>query len=226
MTIPDDQRKAWFEDRRGAIAGQPSPTSRAGRSATTITIKGDIYPVNIELVLRGSSRRRPREDEKQPALPARCTSRSCTGRQGHRRHLLAQGRLARERRRRRARPSTRCPRTPTRRRSPRRRTSSWPTSSRMMGNIKGLISAIGLCVATAILMLAANTMAMAVRERTTRGRRDARRSASQPGKVLGDHRRRIAGDRPRLARPRLRDGLSPLQPDGFRLPGLVWTPMS
>ena len=37
----------------------------------------------------------------------------------------------------------------------------------MMGNIKGLISAIGMCVGVVILMLAANTMAMAVRERTT-----------------------------------------------------------
>ena len=37
----------------------------------------------------------------------------------------------------------------------------------MMGNVKGLLKAFSLAVAAVILMLAANTMAMAVRERTT-----------------------------------------------------------
>jgi putative ABC transport system permease protein len=93
----------------------------------------------------------------------------------------------------------------------------------MMGNIKGLIGAIGLCVGVVILMLAANTMAMAVRERTTEVA-VMKAIGFSPGRILGI----IVGESLTIGLIALvlacAMGFLMYNVLDFRLPGL-WTPM-
>lgn len=51
--IPAEQIDAWKADRRGFIAGRALAEQQGWELGDTITIKGDIYPVDVELVLRG-----------------------------------------------------------------------------------------------------------------------------------------------------------------------------
>lgn len=51
--LPPEQIEAWKADRRGFIAGKALTEQQGWELGDTITIKGDIYPVDVELVLRG-----------------------------------------------------------------------------------------------------------------------------------------------------------------------------
>ena len=54
--IPAEQVEAWKADRRGFISGKALAEQQGWELGDTITIKGDIYPVDVELVLRGAGR--------------------------------------------------------------------------------------------------------------------------------------------------------------------------
>jgi len=94
----------------------------------------------------------------------------------------------------------------------------------MMGNVKALLRALGLVVATAILMVSANTMAMAVRERTTEVA-VMKAIGFQPGRILAV----VVSESVLIAIAAW--GLGCLMSfvlfnlTGARLPGL-WTPMA
>jgi len=63
VTIPEDQKKAWIEDRRGAITGKSLAAKQHWKIGDTISIKGDIYPVTLDLVLRGIFTANKSDDE-------------------------------------------------------------------------------------------------------------------------------------------------------------------
>lgn len=220
-TIPDDQRKAWFEDRRGAIAGKSLAQKQNWKIGDTITIKGDIYPVNIDLVLRGIFSAKTTDDENN-LLFHHMYVEELTGRKG----VVGTYWLKVDS------PENAAGVAAAIDKMTENSDAETLTETEnqfladfvsMMGNIKGLISAIGLCVGAVILMLAANTMAMAVRERTTEVA-VMKAIGFSPGKVLGV----IVGESLAIGVISLivacGMGFLLYNVMDFRLPGL-WTPM-
>jgi putative ABC transport system permease protein len=53
FTIPDDQLKAWQRDRQGAVVSEGLAQKYGWKVGDRITIVGDIYPVTLELYIRG-----------------------------------------------------------------------------------------------------------------------------------------------------------------------------
>ena len=53
MQIPDDQVKAWQRDRQGAIVDDTLARNYGWKLGDRIFLQGDIYPVNLELNVRG-----------------------------------------------------------------------------------------------------------------------------------------------------------------------------
>lgn len=53
MQMPDDQVKAWQRDRQGVIVDDTLAKKYGWKLGDRIFIQGDIYPVNLELIVRG-----------------------------------------------------------------------------------------------------------------------------------------------------------------------------
>jgi putative ABC transport system permease protein len=53
VKIPDDQKKAFQQERSACIAGRELMEKQGWRLGDRITIKGNIYPLNLEFTLRG-----------------------------------------------------------------------------------------------------------------------------------------------------------------------------
>jgi len=53
MTIPEDQKKAFQQERTACIAGRPLAEKYNWHLGERITLQGDIFPVTLELTLRG-----------------------------------------------------------------------------------------------------------------------------------------------------------------------------
>ena len=53
MTMPEDQKKAFLSERTACIAGRSLAEKYNWHPGERIAIKGDIFPVNLELTLRG-----------------------------------------------------------------------------------------------------------------------------------------------------------------------------
>ncbi len=53
MTIPEDQKKAFLQDRTACIAGKKLAERLNLKIGDRITFAGDIYPVNLDLTIRG-----------------------------------------------------------------------------------------------------------------------------------------------------------------------------
>ncbi len=52
-TVPEDQKQAWMQERRACIVGKDLVTRFGWHLGDRITLKGDIFPVDLELVIRG-----------------------------------------------------------------------------------------------------------------------------------------------------------------------------
>src|SRR5262245_24859295 len=221
-SMPAEQRAAWIEDRRGAIAGQTLAQKQGWKLGEQITIKGDIYPVDVELILKGIYTSKKKEDEEQ-LLFHHMYVEELTGRQGNVGTYWLRVDSAEN--------------APGVAKAIDKMTENSDAETltetenqffadfvSMMGNVKGLIRAIGLCVGAVILMLAANTMAMAVRERTTEVA-VMKAIGFSPGKILGA----IVGESLTIGLASLvlacAMGYVLYNLMGFRLPGL-WTPMA
>jgi putative ABC transport system permease protein len=53
LKIPEDQVKAWQRDRQGAIVSDSLAQKYGWKLGDRVVIHGDIYPVNLELYIRG-----------------------------------------------------------------------------------------------------------------------------------------------------------------------------
>jgi putative ABC transport system permease protein len=53
LKMPEDQIKAWQRDRQGAIVSDSLAKKYGWKLGDRIVIQGDIYPVNLELYIRG-----------------------------------------------------------------------------------------------------------------------------------------------------------------------------
>lgn len=54
MTCPEDQKKAWLEDRTGALVGQRLLARYGWKIGDRITIMGDIFPVDLTFTIRAT----------------------------------------------------------------------------------------------------------------------------------------------------------------------------
>jgi putative ABC transport system permease protein len=163
IQMPDDQLKAWQRDRQGVIVDDTLATKYGWKLGDRIYIQGDIYPVNLELYVRGIFHSSP--DNKSVYFNAKYVEEAVSffkGQAGTFSILVA---------------------------SPSDvskvasaiddmfRNSPQPTKAEsekafglefvaMMGNVKAFILGICLAVVFATLLVSANTMAMSIRERT------------------------------------------------------------
>ena len=221
-SIPDDQARAGREDRAGAIAGKTLIDQQQWKIGDKITIKGDIYPVDLEVNLRGVFTCENKDEEKA---------------------LFFQYKYLDELYGKRGRVGTYWEKVDAAESVPAVQkaidamfeNSDAETLTEtekqfsadfvsMMGNVKGLVKMISLAVAIAILMVSANTMAMAVRERTTEVA-VMKAIGFPPGRILGS----ILAESILIALAGW--GLSCVLSlllfnlTGFKLP-MLWTPMA
>jgi putative ABC transport system permease protein len=166
-SIPEDQLRAWQEDRTGVVAGRKAAERRGWQIGDRIPIKGVLHPVDLQLTLHGIYEG---DDETmiwfhweyldellQAEMGASIGNAGTIWIKGESRAVLPQimeevdGRFA---------------------------SSEYPTRTMsekafnqmfldMMGNVKAFIRNIGLAVVFTLVLVASNTMAMSIRERVT-----------------------------------------------------------
>jgi putative ABC transport system permease protein len=161
--MPDDQVKAWQRDRQGVIVDDTLAKKYGWKLGDRIVLQGDIYPVNLELNVRGIFHSTP--DNKSIYFNAKYVEEAVDffkGRAGTFSILTA---------------------TPADVSKVANmvddmfRNSPQPTKAEsekafglefvaMMGNVKAFILSICMAVVFATLLVSANTMAMSIRERT------------------------------------------------------------
>ena len=163
LDLPADQVTAWQRDRQGVIVDSALAKKYGWKIGDRIVLQGTIYPVNLELIIRGIYHANP--DNKSVYFNAKYVEESVDffkGRAGTFTILAASpgdvSKIA-------------SAVDDTFRNSPQ------PTKSEsekafglefvaMMGNVKAFILSICSAVVFATLLVSANTMAMTIRERT------------------------------------------------------------
>jgi len=163
MEMPEEQRTAWQRDRQGVIVDDTLAAKYGWKIGDRIVLQGTIYPVNLELNIRGIFHSNP--DNKSVYFNAKYVEEAVPffkGQAGTFSILAA---------------------TPadvskiTTEVDDLFRNSPQPTKSEsekafglefvaMMGNVKAFILSICSAVVFATLLVSANTMAMSIRERT------------------------------------------------------------
>lgn len=163
IQMPEDQIKAWQRDRQGVIVDDTLAQKYGWKLGDRMYIQGDIYPVNLELYVRGIFHSTP--DNKSVYFNSKYVEEAVPFFKGHAGtfSILADS------------PSDvskiASAIDDTFRNSPQ------PTKAEsekafglefvaMMGNVKAFILSICLAVVFATLLVSANTMAMSIRERT------------------------------------------------------------
>jgi putative ABC transport system permease protein len=163
VSMPADQIAAWQRDRQGVIVNDSLATKYGWKLGDRITLQGTIYPVNLELIVRGIYHTNP--DNKSVYFNAKYVEESVEffkGRAGTFSILAA---------------SPKDVSTIAGAVDDTFRNSPQPTKTEsekafglefvaMMGNVKAFILSICSAVVFATLLVSANTMAMSIRERT------------------------------------------------------------
>ena len=163
MQMPEDQAKAWQRDRQGVIVNDTLAAKYGWKLGDRIVLQGTIYPVNLELNVRGIFHSVP--DNKSVYFNSKYVEEAVPffkGQAGTFSILAASpsdvGKVA----------STvddmfRNSPQPTKTESEKAFQLSFVA---MMGNVKAFILSICSAVVFATLLVSANTMAMSIRERT------------------------------------------------------------
>ena len=163
MQIPADQVTAWQRDRQGVIVNDTLATKYGWKLGDRIVLQGTIYPINLELIIRGIFHSQP--GQQIGLLQREVCGRSRRFLQGAGRHLQHFGRL-----------SGGCSKIASTV-DDMFRNSPQPTKTEsekafglefvaMLGNVKAFILSICSAVVFTTLLVSANTMAMSIRERT------------------------------------------------------------
>jgi len=161
--ISDDQVKAWQRDRQGAIVDDSLAKKYGWKIGDRIYIQGDIYPVNLELTVRGIFHTEP--DNKSIYFNAKYVEEAVDffkGRAGTF-SILADSPADVSKIASAVDDSFRNSPQPTKSESEKAFGLEFVA---MMGNVKAFILSICSAVVFATLLVSANTMAMTIRERT------------------------------------------------------------
>jgi putative ABC transport system permease protein len=163
IAIPDDQVKAWQRDRQGVIVDDYLSNKYGWKVGDRIVLQGTIYPVNLDLNIRGIFHTNP--DNKSVYFNAKYVEEAVPFFKGQAGTFSILG----------ASPSAVSTIATTV--DDMFRNSPQPTKAEsekafglefvaMMGNVKAFILSICSAVVFATLLVSANTMAMSIRERT------------------------------------------------------------
>lgn len=163
ISMPEDQVTAWQRDRQGVIVDSALATKYGWKLGDRIVLQGTIYPVNLELNIRGIYTAHP--DNKSVYFNAKYVEESVDFFKGRAGTFSILG----------ASPSDVSKIASAV--DDMFRNSPQPTKSEsekafglefvaMMGNVKAFILSICSAVVFATLLVSANTMAMSIRERT------------------------------------------------------------
>lgn len=167
--LPDEQLKAWQSDRAGCVVGALIAKNKGWKIGDKIPLRGDIYPVNLELTVRGIYDGPPMFDREQlwfhfdyldEALQAK--SQPGAGNAG----IVF---IRSERSANLADLMKRIDRTFANSDAPVRAMTEkefMQSFTAMMGNVLGYIRWTSAVVVVSLLFVAANGMALALRERT------------------------------------------------------------
>jgi putative ABC transport system permease protein len=163
LQLPEEQMKAWQRDRQGAIVDDSLAKKYGWKLGDRIVLQGNIYPVDLELNIRGIFHSNP--DNKSVYFNAKYVEEAVAFFKGQAGtfSILA------------ASPADVSKIASTV--DDMFRNSPQPTKTEsekafglefvaMMGNVKAFILSICLAVVFATLLVSANTMAMSIRERT------------------------------------------------------------
>jgi putative ABC transport system permease protein len=163
LSIPEDQATAWQRDRQGVIVNDSLAKKYGWKVGDRIVLQGTIYPVNLELIVRGIFHSNP--DNKSVYFNAKYVEEAVSFFKGQAGtfSILADS------------PANVSKIASTV--DDTFRNSPQPTKSEsekafglefvaMMGNVKAFILSICSAVVFATLLVSANTMAMSIRERT------------------------------------------------------------
>ena len=171
FTLPADQAKAFREDRAGCVIGKKLAEDRGLKVGDRLPLKGDAYPVDLNLTIRGiydgpSNRDRRMclfhweyldELLKQPPYTRRSGNAGIVFIKCKNAEIMPE--LCRK------------IDLAYRNSDPPTRTQTEEAFGKMFaeffGNMRDLIQAVGLAVVVSLLCVAGNAMAMAMRERTT-----------------------------------------------------------
>jgi len=163
MQMPDDQVKAWQRDRQGVIVDDTLAKNYGWKLGDRISLQGDIYPVNIELNVRGIFHSNP--DNKSIYFNSKYVEEGLPSFKGHAgtfgiladspgdvsKVAIAVDEMFHN-----------SPQ-PTKTETDKAFMLDFLT---MLGNVKAFILLICSAVVFATLLVSANTMAMTIRERT------------------------------------------------------------
>ncbi len=163
MEMPDDQVKAWQRDRQGVIVDDTLAKKYGWKLGDRIYIQGDIYPVNLELYVRGIFHSTP--DNKSVYFNSKYVEEAVPFFKGQAGtfSILADSP---------ANVSKVAAAIDDMFRNAPQRTKAESEKAfglefvAMMGNVKAFILSICSAVVFATLLVSANTMAMSIRERT------------------------------------------------------------
>lgn len=161
LDLPEDQARAWVASRQGAIASRALAQRFGWKLGDRIVIKGDIYPMDAELDIVGIF-----DGEYDALYFHRDYLEESTGRQGRvgtytlevddPANLPAVSRAIEE--------AFANSDAPVKAETEAAFTAGFVS---MQGNVEGLLKNLALIITATMLLTAGNTMAMAVRERTT-----------------------------------------------------------
>ena len=163
ISMPEDQVRAWQRDRQGVIVDSALAKKYGWKLGDRIVLQGTIYPVNLELIIRGIYTAHP--DNKSVYFNTKYVEESVDFFQGRAGtfSILADSpsdvsKVASE-----VDAMFRNSPQPTKTESEKAFGLEFVA---MMGNVKAFILSICSAVVFATLLVSANTMAMSIRERT------------------------------------------------------------
>ncbi len=167
--IPPDQLNAWQQDKTGCVVGALIAKNKGWSLGDKIPLKGDIYPVNLELTVRGIYDGPSSIDREMLWFHFQYLDEALkaigSGRAGNAGIVVLRARSAelmpdimRD-----VDTTFASSDAPVRAMTEKQFQQSF---MEMMGNVRGFIRYTSIAVVVALLCVAANTMAMALRERT------------------------------------------------------------
>jgi putative ABC transport system permease protein len=165
LRISPEEQQAWAADRRGFVAGKTLVNKYGWKLGDSIFIKGDIYPMDVNLVLRGifTQPRTPDQEKvlyfQRQYLEEGIGKRGLIGTYVLRIDSPANEVAVRKGAEAKFENSDFQVRAETEK-------AFQLSFAEMMGNVRLLFTAIGLAAVISIFFITANTMAMAARERT------------------------------------------------------------
>lgn len=164
MQIPDDQMKAWQRDRQGAIVDDTLARNYGWKLGDRIFIQGDLYPVNLELNVRGIFHCNP--DNKSVYFNRQYVEEAVPWFKGQAETfgILADSPADVSKVASAVNEMFRNSPQPVKAETEKAFMLDFVT---MLGNVKAFILVICSAVIFAILLVSANTMAMSIRERTS-----------------------------------------------------------